>query len=320
MRIVFMGSPDFAVPSLDALIAAGHEVVCVYTQQPRPAGRGKAERKTAVQERGEQLGIEVRTPKTLRDPEEQERFRTLGADLAVVAAYGLILPKPILDAPRQGCINVHASLLPRWRGAAPIQRAILAGDEVSGVTIMQVDEGLDTGPMLLKRELDIRGKNAGQVTEELAKLGAAALVDWLANPTPPEPQPSEGATYASKIDKAEARIDWRRSADEIERQVRAFNPIPGAWFEANGERVKLLEAEVIPSPRHPREGGGPAPSQEQRDSRFRGNDGLVLDDALLIQCGDGAIRPSVVQRAGRAAMSVSELLRGFAVPKGTILP
>ena len=194
----------------------------------------------------------MRTPRTLRDAEEQARFRALDADLAVVAAYGLILPKPILEAPKAGCINVHASLLPRWRGAAPIQRAILAGDEVSGVTIMQMDEGLDTGPMLLKRELDIRGKNAGQVTEELAKLGAQALIEWLEHPTPPEPQPNDGATYAAKIDKAEARIDWTQPAEQIERQVRAFNPTPGAWFEANGERIKVLEAEV------------------ERDSRFAG--------------------------------------------------
>jgi methionyl-tRNA formyltransferase len=194
MRIVFMGSPDFAVPSLDALVEAGHDVVAVYAQPPRPAGRGKAERKTAVHERAEQLGIEVRTPRMLRSAEEQARFAALNADLGVVAAYGLILPKPILDGPKSGCVNVHASLLPRWRGAAPIQRAILAGDEVSGVTIMKMDEGLDTGPMLLKRELDIRGKNAGQVTDELAKLGASALVEWIDHPTPPEPQPEEGAT------------------------------------------------------------------------------------------------------------------------------
>jgi methionyl-tRNA formyltransferase len=185
MRIVFMGSPDFAVPSLDALVEAGHDVLAVYAQPPRPAGRGKAERKTAVHQRAEQLGIDVRTPRTLRDPEEQGRFRGLDADLGVVAAYGLILPKPILEAPKAGCVNVHASRLPRWRGAAPIQRAILAGDEVCGVTIMRMDEGLDTGPMLLKRELDIRGKNAGQVTEELAKLGAQGLFAWLDNPRPP---------------------------------------------------------------------------------------------------------------------------------------
>src|SRR5690348_2677632 len=240
MRIVFMGSPDFAVPSLDALVEAGHEVVAAYAQPPRPAGRGKTERKTPVHERADALGIPVRTPRTLRDAEEQARFRALDADFAVVAAYGLILPRPILEAPKRGIVNVHASLLPRWRGAAPIQRAILAGDAVSGVTIMQVDEGLDTGPMLLKRALDISGKNGGQVTDELAELGAAALVEWLEHPTPPEPQPDEGATYASKMDKAEARIDWSQSAAAIERQVRAFAPLPGAWFEANGERVKLL--------------------------------------------------------------------------------
>ena len=190
MRIVFMGSPDFAVPSLNALVEAGHDVVAAYSQPPRPAGRGKPERKTAVHERAEQLGIEVRTPKSLRDSEEQARFRALDADLAVVAAYGLILPAPILEAPKAGCINVHASLLPRWRGAAPIQRAILAGDDVTGVTIMRMEEGLDTGPMLHRLTLDIRGKNAGQVTEELAQLGAQALLDWIAKPTPPEPQPT----------------------------------------------------------------------------------------------------------------------------------
>jgi methionyl-tRNA formyltransferase len=319
MRIVFMGSPEFAVPSLDALVKGGHEVACVYTQPPRPAGRGKGERKTAVHERAEQLGIEVRTPRTLRDEQEQERFRTLNADLAVVAAYGLILPKPILEAPKAGCVNVHASLLPRWRGAAPIQRAILAGDEISGVTLMQMDEGLDTGPMLARQTIDIRGKTAGEVTEEMANLGARLLVEWLEAPVPPEPQPIAGATYASKVDKTEARIDWSQSAEQIHRQVRAFNPLPGAWFEVNGERIKLLEAEVESNSRHPRASGGPAPLQEQRDSRLRGNDGLVLDDALLVQCGEGAIRPVLVQRAGRAAMSPSELLRGFPIPKGSML-
>jgi methionyl-tRNA formyltransferase len=295
-----MGSPEFAVPSLEALVEARHDVVAAYCQPPRPAGRGKAERKTAVHERAEQLGIEVRTPRTLRDEEEQARFRGLDADLAVVAAYGLILPKPILEAPRAGCINVHASLLPRWRGAAPIQRAILAGDEISGVTIMQMDEGLDTGPMLLRRELDIRGKNAGQVTEEMAKLGAGALIEWLDHPTPPEPQPDEGATYASKVDKAETRIDWNALADAIERQVRAFDPVPGAWFEANGERIKLLDAAV----------GNDA----------SGKPGEVLDDHLNIACGSGYIRPLKVQRAGRGAMTAGELLRGFRIPEGTILP
>ena len=299
MRIVFMGSPEFAVPSLDALVRAGHDVVAAYAQPPRPAGRGKGERKTAVHERAEQLGIAVRTPRTLRNEEEQERFRALEADYAIVAAYGLILPRPILDGTKEGCINVHASLLPRWRGAAPIQRAILAGDEVSGVTIMGMDEGLDTGPMLLKRELDIRGKNAGQVTAELAKLGASALIEWLNTRTPAQPQPEDGVTYASKIDKAEARIDWSKPAADIERAVRAFNPMPGAWFEAGGERIKLLAADVIDA---------------------AGEPGQVLDDALTVATPVGAIRPITVQRAGRGAMTPGDLLRGFAIPKGTILP
>jgi len=299
MRIIFMGSPDFAVPSLNALVEAGHEVVAAYSQPPRAAGRGKAERKTAVHQRAEQLGIEVRTPKTLREEDEQARFRAMDADLAVVAAYGLILPKAILEAPRLGCINVHASLLPRWRGAAPIHRAILAGDEATGVTIMQMEVGLDTGPMLLKMVTRIDDKNAGQLTEELATLGAEALVKWLDHPTPPEPQPEVGVTCASKIDKAEARIDWSQSADQIERQVRAFNPAPGAWFEANGERIKLLEASL------------------GKDAA--GKPGEVLDDCLNIACGDGYLRPLLVQRAGRAPMTAGELLRGFPIPKGTIL-
>ena len=298
MRIIFMGSPDFAVPSLNALVEAGHDVLAAYCQPARPAGRGKAERRTAVHARAEELGIAVRTPKSLRNEDEQALFRGLDADLAVVAAYGLILPRPILETPKAGCINVHASLLPRWRGAAPIQRAILAGDEVSGVTIMQMDEGLDTGPMLHRLTLDIRGKNAGQVTEELANLGAQALLDWIGNPTPPEPQPIAGATYAKKIDKAEARIDWSKPAAEIELQVRAFGPSPGAWFEANGERIKLLEANAI---------------------ELVGGAGKVLDNHLTIGTGSGSIRPVKVQRAGRALMSPEDLLRGFPIAKGTKL-
>ncbi len=294
-----MGSPDFAVPSLNALVEAGHHIVAAYCQPARPAGRGKAERKTAVHGRADELGIEVRTPKTLRGEEEQARFRALDAELAVVAAYGLILPRPILEGPKAGCINVHASLLPRWRGAAPIHRAILAGDEVSGVTIMQMDEGLDTGPMLHRLTLDIRGKNAGEVTEELANLGAQALLDWIGNPSPPEPQPIAGATYAKKIDKTEARIDWSQPAAEIERQVRAFAPSPGAWFEADGERIKLLKAEAI---------------------ELAGDVGKVLDDQLTIGTGSGSIRPLIVQRSGRAAMSAEDLLRGFQIATGTKLP
>ena len=298
MRIIFMGSPDFAVPSLNALVEAGHEVIAAYCQPTRPAGRGKAERRTAVHVRAEELGIAVRTPKSLRNDDEQALFRGLDADLGVVAAYGLILPRPILEAPKAGCINVHASLLPRWRGAAPIQRAILAGDEVSGVTIMQMDEGLDTGPMLHRLTLDIRGKDAGQVTEELANLGAQALLDWIGNPSPPEPQPIAGATYAKKVDKAEARIDWSKPAAEIELQVRAFAPSPGAWFEAAGERFKLLEANAI---------------------ELVGGAGKVLDEHLTIGTGSGSIRPIKVQRAGRALMSPEDLLRGFPLAKGTKL-
>jgi methionyl-tRNA formyltransferase len=295
-----MGSPEFAVPSLDALVEAGHEVVAVYSQPPRPAGRGKAERRTAVHERADALGIEVRTPRTLKDEEEQARFRALDADIAVVAAYGLILPRPILEAPKAGCVNVHASLLPRWRGAAPIQRAILAGDEVTGVTIMRMEEGLDTGPMLLKRETRIDRKNAGQLTEELGQLGAAALMEWLAHPGAAIEQPDEGVTYASKIDKAEARIDWSRSAADIERQIRAFAPAPGAWFEANGERIKILDAAA--------------------GEDATGRPGEVLDDCLNVACGTGILRPLQVQRAGRGAMTIGELLRGFAIAKGTVLP
>jgi methionyl-tRNA formyltransferase len=299
MRIVFMGSPDFAVPSLDALVDAGHEVVCVYTQPPRRAGRGKAEQKTAVHLRAEELGIEVRCPRTLRDHDEQARFAALDSDIGVVAAFGLILPKAVLEAPKAGCINVHASLLPRWRGAAPIQRAILAGDETTGVTLMRMEEGLDTGPMLLKRETPVDRKTAGKLSEELAMLGAEALVEWLSLPTAAVPQPEEGVTYASKIDKSEARIDWCRSAVEIARQVRAFAPSPGAWFEANGERVKLLDADA--------------------GADVSGTPGEVLDDCLCIASGSGCIRPLKVQRAGRGVMTPDELLRGFNVSKGTIL-
>ena len=302
MRIIFMGSPDFAVPSLEALVAAGHEVVAAYAQPPRPAGRGKAERKTAVHERAEALGIPVRTPRTLRNEEEQAAFRSLDAELAVVAAYGLILPKAILEAPKGGCINVHASLLPRWRGAAPVQRAILAGDEITGVTIMRMDEGLDTGPMLLKRELDISGKNAGQVTEELARLGAKAVVEWLAHPTPPEPQPAVGVDLCVQGRQG-------RGADRLDQAGRG-DSTSGAGLRAESRGVVRGERRADQAARSRRRAG----------FRFRGNDGMVVDDQLLIACGEDAIRPQLVQRAGRGPMSPDELLRGFAIPKGTILP
>jgi methionyl-tRNA formyltransferase len=301
MRVIFMGSPPFAVPTLDALVAAGHEVVAAYTQPPRPAGRGKQLQPTAVEQRAREMGIEVRSPKSLKSEEELAVFSALGADIAVVAAYGLILPQPILDAPKLGCVNVHASLLPRWRGAAPVQRAIMAGDEVTGVTIMQMEAGLDTGPMLLKREVPTGSKNAMQLAEELAEVGAELMVKYLACPDryPPEPQTEDGVTYAAKVRKEEARIDWAFPALQILHQVRGLAPFPGAWFEVDGERIKLLDAEVV-------EGDG--------------QPGEVLDDTLRIACGEAVLRPLLLQRAGRAPMSPQELLRGFAVPRGTILP
>jgi methionyl-tRNA formyltransferase len=299
MRLIFMGSPAFAVPTLDALVEAGHEIAAVYSQPPRPAQRGKKLQSTAVHQRAEALGLLVRTPERLRSAEEQEAFAALGADAAVVAAYGLLLPQPILHAPARGCLNVHASLLPRWRGAAPIHRAILAGDEETGVTIMQMEAGLDTGPMLRVGRTPVGRKTVGDLTEELAQLGARLLVKELASPSPPRPQPAEGVTHAPKIAKAEARIDWRRPAEEIERQVRAFAPAPGAWFEANGERLKLLAADLLP--------GADAPP------------GSVLDEQLAIACGTGAIRPTLLQRAGSRAMPTAELQRGFSLAPGITL-
>lgn len=300
MRIIFIGSPDFAVPTLDALVEAGHEVIAAYTQPPRPAGRGKGGRRTPVEERAHELGIEVRSPKSLKGQQEQEAFAELEADVAVVAAYGLILPQPILDAPMLGCLNVHASLLPRWRGAAPVQRAIMAGDEATGVTIMQMEAGLDTGPMLLKHAVEIEDKNAAQLTDELAKLGASMMVEVLADLPrfEPIPQPEEGATYAAKISKEEARIDWSRPARELVRHVQGLAPFPGAWFEVNGERIKLLAAEP---------------------AKAHGRPGEVLGGELTIACGNGALCPTLLQRAGKSVMGVEELLRGFAIPEGTLL-
>ena len=303
MRIVFMGTPPFAVPTLDALVEAGHEIVAVYSQPPRPGGRrGRELTPSPVQRRAEELGIAVRTPVSLKGAEEQAAFSALDADVAVVAAYGLILPRAVLDAPRHGCLNVHGSLLPRWRGAAPVQRAILAGDAETGVGIMQMEAGLDTGPVRLEARTTVAGKTAGVLTDELARLGAEAMIEVLADldAHPAVAQPADGITYAAKIDKAEARIDWARSASEVERLVRAMNPAPGAWFEVGGERVKLLAAQVLPF-------------------SFPGGEGTTVDDQLAIACGDGAIRPLTVQRAGRGAQSVEEFLRGFPVASGTQL-
>jgi methionyl-tRNA formyltransferase len=300
MRLAFMGTPEFAVPTLDALQDAGHDVAAVYCQPPRPAGRGKKLLPSPVQARADALGIEVRTPLSLRDPAEQERFAALALDVAAVAAYGLILPQPVLEAPRFGCLNVHGSLLPRWRGAAPIQRAILAGDAVTGITIMGMERGLDTGPMFLSGETAIARKTAGELTLELARMGAGLMVDVLARLREfvPTPQPTEGVTYAAKIEKEEARLDFSAAAEAAERQVRAFNPAPGAYFEVRAERIKVLAADVVAIP------GAP---------------GAVLDDRLTIACGTDALRPLLVQRAGRSAMSPADLLRGFPIPPGTVL-
>ncbi len=300
MRLAFMGTPDFAVPTLDALIDAGHEILAVYSQPPRRAGRGKALRPSPVQRRAEGAGLDVMTPATLRDEAAQRNFAALHLDAAVVAAYGLILPPAVLEAPRQGCLNVHASLLPRWRGAAPIQRAILAGDAKTGVSIMAMERGLDTGPVYARRETEIDRKTAGELSAELAAMGGALMAEVLdrLNDNAPEPQTEAGVTYASKVDKAEARLDFSQRAIAIERQIRAFNPAPGAYFQYRGERIRLLEAEL---------------------SDQSGPSGTVLDHGLAIACGQGSIVPSVVQRAGRAAMTPSELLRGFLVPVGTKL-
>lgn len=307
LRIVFMGTPDFAVPTLAEILAAGHDVVAVYTQPPRPAGRGMGERKSPVHVYAESNGIPVFTPKSLRGEAEQEIFRSLDADVGVVVAYGLILPKPILEAPRYGCLNLHASRLPRWRGAAPIQRAIMAGDTETAVMVMQMDEGLDTGPILLAERVPI-GPNttAGELHDELARVGASLMVRALAalerGSLDATPQSEEGVTYAAKIDKAEARIDFTRPAREVHDLIRGLSPLPGAWFEAGPERrrerIKVLRSELA-------DGDGPP--------------GTVLDDRLTVACGEGAVRLTLLQRAGRKPMSAEEFLRGFDLPAGTKL-
>ena len=298
MRLVFMGTPDFAVSTLKALVEAGHEVACVYSQPPRPAGRGMAERPSPVHAFAASQGIDVRTPLSLKDPEEQERFTALNADAAVVVAYGLLLPKPVLDAPERGCFNVHASLLPRWRGAAPIQRAIMAGDAESGVTIMRMEEGLDTGPMCRVGKIAITPETTAQsLHDELAELGARLMVEALAEPQLTcEPQPEDGVIYAKKIDKAEARIDFTRSAADVRNHIHGLSPFPGAWFPVRGTRVKVLLCEVI-------EG--------------QGTPGRFLDDRLAIACGTGAIRLLRLQREGKGAMEAEDFLRGFPISSGT---
>jgi methionyl-tRNA formyltransferase len=300
MRIIFMGTPDFAVPALVACHEAGHEIACVYTQPPARAGRGKKLRPSPVQAKAEELGLPVRHPKSLKGGEEQADFNALEADVAVVAAYGLILPQAVLDAPKHGCLNIHASVLPRWRGAAPIHRAVLAGDAETGVTIMQMEAGLDTGPMLHVVKTPIDRKTTGELTGELADIGAKAMVEVLADLAAfsPQAQDDAEATYAPKIDKAEARIDWTASAKTIERQVRGLAPFPGAWFEWGDERVKLLLAEL---------------------AQGSGEPGEMLDAAMTIACGSGAIRPLRLQRAGKPALAREDVLRGRPVAAGTRL-
>ena len=296
MRIIHMGTPQFAVPALDALVAAGHEIIAVYTRAPKPAGRGKQVQPSPVHARAQALGIPVFTPRSFRDPAAVAEFLAVaqGCDVAVVAAYGLILPQAVLDAPTHGCLNIHGSLLPRWRGAAPIQRAILAGDATTGITIMQMEAGLDTGPMLATAETQIAGKTSGDLFGELAALGAELLIDVLANPRPAVAQPEAGVTLAPRIDKAEAHLDITLPAAVLERQVRAFNPAPGAWLEIGGERVKILAASVEP--------GSAAP-------------GVTMDDRLGIGTGDAVLRPTQVQRAGKPVMPVKALLNGWRVPR-----
>ncbi|MEM6727993.1 MAG: methionyl-tRNA formyltransferase [Pseudomonadota bacterium] len=295
MRLVFMGSPDFAVPALDALVEAGHEVACVYCQPPRPAGRGKKDRKTRVHMRAEELGLPVRHPASLRNEEAQREFAALQADVAIVAAYGLILPKPILDAPRMGCINIHASLLPRWRGAAPIHRAVMARDPATGICIMFMEEGLDTGPVLLRAQTPIGiEETTGQLHDRLAALGAkmvAAVLDWM--PLWPEAQAQDGATYAEKISKDEARVDWARPGLEVDAHIRGLSPFPGAWCEIGGKRVKLLAS---------------------RFALGSGAPGDVLS-GLTIACGEEAVEITRLQVEGKRPVSAEDFLRGADLPR-----
>ena len=301
MRLIFMGTPDFSVPVLRALVAAGHDIACVYCQPPRPAGRGKKDRPSPVQACATALGLPVRHPVNFKDPADVADFAALKADVAVVVAYGLILPQSLLDAPAHGCLNIHASLLPRWRGAAPIHRAIMAGDAKTGICVMQMAAGLDTGPVLLRRETDIApDETTASLHDRLAALGSAAIVDALGalDQLVAHPQGTHGVTYAAKIDKAEARIDWTRPAVEVDRLIRGLSPFPGAWCQVEGERLKLLNSCVAAG---------------------QGKPGEVLDNALTIACGTGAVQLLQLQRAGRGAMGPDEFQRGFAVQKGAQL-
>jgi len=296
-----MGTPEFSVPVLDALVEAGHVIAAVYCQPPRPAGRGKKERPTPVHSRAIELGLDVRHPVSLKGAAEQAEFAALNADAAVVVAYGLILPQAILDAPKYGCLNIHASLLPRWRGAAPIHRAIMSGDSETGVCIMQMEAGLDTGPVLLREATAIgEEETTAQLHDRLSAMGAALVVDALSRlaDLTADPQPEAGVTYATKIDKSEARIDWSETAEEVDRKIRGLSPFPGAWCEFDGERLKLLSSRL---------------------SAGKGTAGEVLDDTLTIACGTGVIEVLTLQRAGKGAQPRDVFLRGMDIPKGTVL-
>jgi methionyl-tRNA formyltransferase len=302
LRLAFLGTPDFAVPTLAELIAQGHDITAVYSQPPRPKGRGLAVEKGAVHKFAETAGLDVHTPLSLKSAEEQAAFAALDIDAAVVVAYGLLLPKAILDAPRLGCFNLHGSLLPRWRGAAPIQRALMAGDAETGVMVMRMDEGLDTGPILMAERVAIGRQTSGELSERLARLGADLMVRALSalerGAITALPQAGEGVTYAKKITKDEARIDWSKSAAEIDCLIRGLAPSPGAFTEAKGDRLKILSAALVDG---------------------RGTAGEAITDDLVVACGEGALRLLKVQRAGGRVMAAEDLLKGFVLPKGTHL-
>jgi len=297
-----MGTPDFAVPTLAELIAQGHEIAAVYSQPPRPKGRGMVLEPGPVHKFADAAKLEVRTPLSLKDAGEQAAFAALELDAAIVVAYGLLLPKPILEAPMLGCFNLHGSLLPRWRGAAPIQRAVMAGDAETGVMVMRMDEGLDTGPVLMAERIPVSRKTSGDLSAELSRLGADLMMRALGalerGAVAPQPQAEDGVTYAKKISKEEARIDWSKSAGEIDCHIRGLSPFPGAFTEAHGERLKILYAEPVAG---------------------SGKPGVLLDDALTVACGNGALKLLKVQRAGKSVMSAEELLKGFVLARGTQL-
>ena len=300
LRLAFMGTPDFAVPTLAELIAQGHDIAAVYSQPPRPKGRGMALEPGPVHAFAERAKLSVRTPLSLKSAEEQAAFAALDLDAAIVVAYGLLLPKPVLDAPKLGCFNLHGSLLPRWRGAAPIQRAVMAGDAEAGVMVMQMEEGLDTGPVLMAEKVPVGRKTSGELATELSRLGADLMVRALGalerGAITPQPQATQGVTYAKKIFKDEARIDWSKSAGEIDCLIRGLAPAPGAFTEIKGERLKILYAMPVTD---------------------RGEPGEIITDDLTVACGEGALKLLKVQRAGKGVMEARELLKGFALPPGT---